>query len=706
VATVSGILEIGRNCWRRDHASRIAFLVDADAYYGALREALLRAREQVLVLGWDVDGRLLLRRDRFDDEAPIQLRELLNFIVDQEPQLHVHVLLWDFAILYALEREPLPSINLKLRTNDRVHVSLDSSAPTGASRHDKIVVIDDRVAFCGGIDLTENRWDTPAHVIDDPRRVTSAGTPYEPFHDAQMAVEGRAAAALGAHCRERIEFASGTRMTEPGGGSDPWPPELSPDVENVSVAISRTIRDTDRKPIDEVERLYLDTIEAARDYVYIENQYFTSRAIATAIAERLQEEHGPEFLLVMPYECSGWLEQQTMGLLRDELLAELSEHDTYGRLGVFKPVLDRDERHCLMVHAKLLICDDRLVRIGSANLTRRSFGMDSECDLAIEADGEERIALAIGGLCNRLLAEHLDVSADSVEHTRGETGSMLATIESLGKDERRLVPFRKLEQPTPAATALAAAVGDPKKPLEGEAVMEEFRDKVVDGVTRFSGVLGLLAIGGFALALALAWRYTPLSEFVDVDTALSWIEGLRTSRAAPMALLAIYLVSGLAAFPVTVVNVATAIAFGPWLGFWYALCGSLASALLTFGVGRRFGSQVIRRFSSGLAYRAARAIGERGFLAVLSCRLIPVAPFTVINLVAGAMPISVRDYLLGTFVGMAPGIAVLAAFGDRVVKVLDNPDPTNLALLALILLVWLGLGWGLSRFMGIPGNNR
>lgn len=359
-----------------------------------------------------------------------------------------------------------------------------------------------------------------------------------------------------------------------------------------------------------------------------------------------------------------------------------------------------------MVHAKLFIADDRFVRIGSSNLTRRSFEMDSECDLAIElAELDEPAVASVERFCNRLLAEHLGADVADVARARAETGSILEAIGRLSGNDRRLEPLVPICDTDPAMASVVATISDPADPIEGGTVIEEFRDKVAGSVSGFSGLVGLLSIAAIALALALAWRYTPLSEYVDARAALAWMDGLQTSHGAPIALLVVYLVAGLAAFPITVVNVATAIAFGPWLGFCYALAGSLASALLTFALGRRFGSQLVHRFSSGLAYRAVRAIGRRGFLAILSCRLVPIAPFTVINVVAGAMPIPIREYALATLIGMAPGIAVLAAFGDRVLKVLNDPNPVNLALLAAIVVLWLALGWGFSRMLGTPARS-
>ena len=700
--TPTPIIRAGENCWRMAHAGRTAFLVDGDAYYRALRAALLNAREQVIVLGWDIDGRLELARDDPHGEAPSVLRELLNYVIERRSELRIHVLLWDFAVLYALEREPLPSINLGLRTAHGIEVALDNTAPIGGSRHDKIVVIDDELAFCGGLDLTDARWDTPAHDLDDARRVRSNGKPYDPFHDIQMAVDDEAAAALGEHCRTRWELVTGVALRRPRGGSNPWPEVLDVDLRDVAVAISRTQPATDSDTgVREVERLYVDAIESARRYVYIENQYFTANSVANAIAARLREQDGPEFVLVGPDSCDGWLEQNTMGLLRREFVDKLRESDRFGRLGVFSPLLDEDTGANLMVHAKLFISDDRFLRIGSSNLTNRSMGLDSECDLAIEAvAGSEHASESIRGLRNRLLAEHLGADADEIDARIAECGSVLDAIADYAKSPRRLERCAIDEEESETPTALVAAIGDPAHPIESEATIEEFRDKVSTGVARYAGALGLLALGVLVVGLALLWQYTSLAEHVSIDATRAWIERVRSSGfLVPVLLLVTYVVGGLVAFPVMALNAATAIAFGPWLGFTYALAGSMASAIATFGIGKRLGSGAMRRFSSGIVYQASRAISDRGFLAVLSCRLIPVAPFTVINLVAGALPIRFADYLMATLLGMVPGIAVLAAFGYQIERVLESPSAGNVVLLGVLVAIWIALGFVFNRLL-------
>jgi len=191
------VLSEGETCWRICRAGRAAVLVDGDAYFAAVRSAILQATRSVFIVGWDIDSRVRLTPgdDTAADGAPGRLGELLDHVARHRPDLRIHLLLWDYSILFALEREPLPALNLGWKTPPQVHVCLDDVLPLGASHHQKIVVVDDAVAFCGGIDLTIRRWDTPEHRPDHPRRVDPQGTPYAPFHDIQMVVDGDAAVA-------------------------------------------------------------------------------------------------------------------------------------------------------------------------------------------------------------------------------------------------------------------------------------------------------------------------------------------------------------------------------------------------------------------------------------------------------------------------------------------------------------------------------
>jgi phosphatidylserine/phosphatidylglycerophosphate/cardiolipin synthase-like enzyme len=137
-----------------------------------------------------------------------------------------------------------------------------------------------------------------------------------------------------------------------------------------------------RKAVHEIEKLYLAAIAATKRVFYIESQYFASRKIAEAIAARLSEPDGPEFIVVNPESADGWLEEEVMGSSRARLLRLIERADVHGRFRLYTPVAERGTP--IYVHAKVLVMDDRLLRIGSSNLNNRSMGFDSECDLSIE----------------------------------------------------------------------------------------------------------------------------------------------------------------------------------------------------------------------------------------------------------------------------------------------------------------------------------
>jgi phosphatidylserine/phosphatidylglycerophosphate/cardiolipin synthase-like enzyme len=169
------LLVPGRNCWRIERSSRTKVVQDAAEYFELVRLAVLRARRSVFVLGWDILANLDLVPGGAADGQPTCLAPLLNHIVRQRRGLECFVLVWDHSALYALERDPLTRIKLGWLTHRRVHFRFDDQHPIAASHHTKLVVVDDTVAFCGGIDLTTHRWDTVEHRVDEPLRVNSVG---------------------------------------------------------------------------------------------------------------------------------------------------------------------------------------------------------------------------------------------------------------------------------------------------------------------------------------------------------------------------------------------------------------------------------------------------------------------------------------------------------------------------------------------------
>jgi phospholipase D1/2 len=457
------LLREPETCWRVASAARAAVLVDGEAFFSALAASLERARSQVILLGWDFHGRVRLHRDHRPRALPDDFLGLLEALLERRPGLEIFVLGWSYGLARAIARELAPRLHLGLHTHPRLHFRLDADHPLLASHHQKVVTVDDAVAFSGGFDVTDSRWDTRAHRPHDGRRVAPSGRRYGPFHDVQMAVDGAAAAALGELARERWRRATGERIAAPPdpAGRDAWPPELAPALRQVEIGISRTEPGYGRPPVREIEALFVASIAAARRTIYAESQYLTSDRIVAALSERLAEPDGPEVVIVNPERCPAWLEEISMGVLRAHAVHRLRRADRHGRLGLYHP---RIPGECLNVHSKVTVVDDKLARIGSANLANRSMALDTECDLSVEANGRADVAKAILSLRDDLVAEHLGTTEARVRGAARELGSLRAAIEALRGGARTLEPLRVPEPGLATALVEWSGIADPGRP--------------------------------------------------------------------------------------------------------------------------------------------------------------------------------------------------------------------------------------------------
>ena len=443
------ILEAGRNCWRIERADRVGLIVDAADYFVALRRAMLEARTQVLLIGWDFDFEIEMLPGESDEEGlapdglPNALGEFIRAVVRSPEAPQVYMLKWNGAVLLAPGRIA-PGLAMQVFSHERIHFALDGHHPFGACHHQKIVVVDDALAFCGGIDATEDRWDTFDHAPGDPRRVRKDGSPSQPWHDATTALTGPVAEALGEFARTRWHRATGETLEDPGPRDEDmaWPDGVPVAMRGVEVGIARTDPPYDGdEMINEIERLYLDAIGAAREVLYIESQYLSGESICAALEARLREEGGPEIVILNPQAAQAAIEDAAMHVLRGRMIERLRAADREGRFRIFHPVNAAEEP--VYVHAKVLIADDRHLHIGSSNLDDRSMGFDTECDVAIDARDEET-ARAIAAFRLRLVGEHLGAAPETVERAWGEAGSLIGAIEALNPARGRgLRPIRR-----------------------------------------------------------------------------------------------------------------------------------------------------------------------------------------------------------------------------------------------------------------------
>lgn len=455
----------GRNCWRIERADKARMIVDAADYFALLERLMADAKQRILLIGWDFDPRIALKPDKDGKGEP--LGDYLLRLAHEKPDRDIDILRWNFGGLKQFAMPRILSMVARWKLTRSISFRLDSAHPVGCSHHQKVAVFDDHLAVCGGIDVGARRWDTRDHKDGDPHRTAPDGKAYMPWHDSTMILAGPVGNALADLGNERWQRATKKPLRDLKGEGENWPDDLEPDFEGVDVAISRTRAEYDgHEEIREIEQLYLDMIAAAKRFIYFENQYFTCGKIAAAIAERLNEDDPPEFVMVMPQTADGWLEQMAMDAARVKLVREIAKAKHGDRLKVYYPRTKRGE--AIYVHAKTAIVDDRMIRVGSANMNNRSMGLDSECDVTIDTalPANKEVEPTIARLRTSLIAEHLDVSEEEVAASFERTGSLIDTIEAL-RGEGRSLELLDLVPPGPMDEFIAEnEVLDPTSPDE------------------------------------------------------------------------------------------------------------------------------------------------------------------------------------------------------------------------------------------------
>ena len=469
------LLEPGLTCWRRETAERAALLIDMAAYFDIAMKAMRKARHTIWLLNWAFEPQTLLHPQpgcTGPDED--RIANFLKALADAKPNLDVRILCWKSAIPVAATQNWFTLADRKDFVGSRVKFVLDGKLPLGACHHQKVVVIDDAIGFCGGGDIGPDRWDTPEHLDNDPRREKTRhahGAEEDDFdsrHETMGLVSGAPAKALGELFRARWLRATGETLSPPPPTRPVWPAGQAVQFRDVEVGLSRTLPAwRGEAEVREVERLHLDAIAQARRCIYMENQYFTSPLIASALAARLAEKDGPEVVLVGTEHSPSYFDQATMDRTRIRFIETLRRADRHGRLQAYSPVTTLGR--IIIVHSKLTIIDDRLVRIGSANINNRSLGFDTECDMSFEASGAAASdsRREIEALRTRLLAHWLGCDEATVARAIAAAGGVGKGLESLRtRGYARLRPI-----PLPTVTGMAALIaayhlGDPFGPRD------------------------------------------------------------------------------------------------------------------------------------------------------------------------------------------------------------------------------------------------
>jgi phospholipase D1/2 len=431
-----------------------------------------------------------------------------------------------------------------------------------------------------------------------------------------------------------------------------------------------------------VARLFEASINTADRFIYIENQFTSATEIAEMLARRMADVPALQVLIVTPKAHSSWLESQAMQGGRGGFMTPFIAAGVADRLRILYPaVQDEGSSAAVMVHSKVMIVDDGFLRIGSANINNRSMGADTECDLAFEGDSQEHVEF-IRDQRRRLIGHFCGVDLQTIADNEHDLFGFLDRHAASGT-ARALLPIDCETTSLGAMAEIIQPIADPKHPLNLQRTAR--RMWTLRTALAVAGTVAGLA------GLALAWQTTSLRDLADIGYVVSVFSQHSQSELAPLFAVMAFVLGGLVVFPVIVLIAATAAALGPWIGAFSALAGVLASSLMLFMIGRFLGHKRLQSLLGARALRVQRRIVGKGVVAVAMIRMVPVAPFSVVNVLAGASQLRLTDFLIGTVIGMAPGIITMAALGAQIADFAKNASWSNAVPLALTITLWIAV---------------
>jgi phosphatidylserine/phosphatidylglycerophosphate/cardiolipin synthase-like enzyme len=371
--------------------NRLDVLVDGERAIAQIHDAIRSARSHVHLAGWHVTPAFALRRDG------AQRTTLKDALAELARRVDVRVLVWAGppAPVFEPKRSDVKRIRDELTDGTGIRCVLDARERTMHCHHEKLVIVDDEVAFVGGIDLTSlsgDRWDASEHPADG-----SLG-----WHDVATRLRGPAVADVAEHFRARWQEVA----KEPLPAPRPPPPAGTTDVQVLRTVPDGTYGFLPRGDFRILDA-YMRALRSAQRLIYLENQFLWSTEIAEIIAAKLADPPSEDFrvLLLLPARPNNGADTT-----RGQLGRLVEAAGDSGRLLATTISCRSGARtHALYVHAKVGIVDDRWLTIGSANLNEHSLFNDTEMNVAT-CDGQLARRTRL-----ELWAEHLERPAEELD---------------------------------------------------------------------------------------------------------------------------------------------------------------------------------------------------------------------------------------------------------------------------------------------------
>ncbi|MDC8830956.1 VTT domain-containing protein [Alteromonas gilva] len=703
--TSKTIFDTKTNCWQETHANFATPLIDCANYYRALHSSICKAEKEIIIIGWDIDSRirLLHGEDEEQSEAPSRIGELIKWKAEQNPDLKIYLLRWDSSFAFFDQREMWALEVWQDKTPDNVKALLDDSIPMGGSQHQKVVLIDNEVLFSGGMDVALHRWDTRDHKIEESERDGPDGE-YGPLHDVQIVSCGPLVNHFAELARWRWDrIAQAPMPTAETTESDnelpaTWPEGVEPCFTNVDCAIARTIPEMeDVEPVQEVCHMLLDVIGSAEEFIYIENQFATREEIAKALNKRLKECPKLNVMIVSSYDPKGLFESEAYWASRIAFKDIIEDGIDDGRaMMTYSSIRDRQGKMAYKrIHSKVMAVDDKYLIIGSANLSNRSMSLDTEVDLILHGNNEENRD-CIRLIRNDLLAEHSGRTVEDVATLIDSDTPVQALMDGQLAHGYVLTEIDDNEFTDPSQENVFRSISDPEKPLGPPIPSLNGKLTWITNPRRRT-IMIALGLTILSVLVGILLYISNTVSWLDGDQITAFLEESRGTYFALPTVLLVYLVGGLLFFPVTVLSLAVAAIFGPIWGPVYGMLGALLSAGVTFVIGKLLGNAGLRKLGGPKVEAVDAKLKESGIVGVATIRMLPIAPFSLVNLVAGISSITLVQFLIGTFFGMFPQMIAKGLVGDSIMQIFKSPSKETVTYLVIGLAFWVAMIFGSQK---------
>lgn len=671
--------------------TQLELYLSTKEYYLELYENFQKARHSIFILGWDVHSEVDLAPHLKNPDYPTKLHQLLIRLAKENKDLNIYILPWEYILFYITEREILLAAKLDWLSPSNIHLRWDGYNPIASSQHQKIVVIDDSVAYCGGLDLTMSRWDDQELEVHNKLRLDSHQRSYPPFHDIQIRCEKQNAFSFAKLVRERWKLVTNKEI--PFLESISFNKNIIDNRRGMTLHVKNQVMlqtrpvNIDGKLKNEIEDCYRSLFEHAQKSIYIENQYLTSSLVIESIVNCLNKEDGPEIVIVLPKFSGDWLEQETMGRLQYFSLLKLKEVKNFQKLRiVFPDDKELEGKDYIVVHSKIILVDDRHLLVGSANLTNRSMRMDSEVAIYAEGNFEKLFPCFLGTIAR--------FKKDELEKIYKDNQSYIECVdyilEKATDNQLRQFDIDKKQHKLDSKLMANEKIFDQKSPfpeeLEINQYVKEYK-KHWSLLKKISHNWGLLLTFVAVGSIVLTW-YTIGREPYAQQFLSSLLGYIRNSSLVIIYICLIYAIAGFVFTPINILILLTVPFFEPMKAYLYVMLGTQCYCLTTYLEGWILQKYKNKKGQVRSSKKLKSRLKKNSLLSLILIRILPVAPSFIIGLGAGYYQVSLGKYLLGSAIGIAPGSIILIFFQKSVFNIIEDASVSNVVVfIALLFLI-------------------